>query len=43
MISSCIGDGLLRGTNWIFKYSIHSIQQGSEYNYQKGYNQFHSR
>ena len=30
---------LLRGANWIFKYGIHSVQRGSEYNYQKGYNQ----
>ena len=31
---------LLCGANWIFKHSIHGVQRGSEYNYQKGYNQF---
>jgi len=34
---------LLRGENWLFKYSIHSVQRGSGYNYRKGYNQFNLR
>ena len=34
---------LLGGAKWIFRYNIHSVQRGAEYNNQIGYNRFNLR